>query len=78
MMKKEQLAHKLQEAGVNETTYWLDGGLPSERYTLEERPEGWAIYYAQRGERAYEEVFASEEEACNAFFERIMSDPTTH
>ncbi|MEU5155315.1 hypothetical protein [Glycomyces sp. NPDC021274] len=76
-MKKNDLARLLEAEGVRENTYWLEGGLPNESHTLEQRENGWAVYYSQRGERAYEEVFATEDEACAELYSRVMDDPTT-
>jgi hypothetical protein len=76
-MKKDELARLLEAEGVREDTYWLEGGLPNENHTLERRDDGWAVYYSQRGERALEVVYATEDEACEELYRRIMSDPTT-
>ena len=73
-MNKEELVEKLTELGVPENIYYLKGGLPPDRHTLEERQGTWAVYYAEKGNRNAEVVFATEDEACRELLRRIISD----
>ncbi|KJY41543.1 hypothetical protein VR41_12075 [Streptomyces sp. NRRL B-1568] len=76
-MDKGDLISALSDAGVAESSYWLEGGLPSERYCLEQRADGWAVYYSERGQRTGELLFAAEDEACSELYSMILEDPTT-
>ncbi|MBR7838952.1 hypothetical protein KDL01_37135 [Actinospica durhamensis] len=77
-MTKAELAAALAAAGVRPAAYSLDGGLPSERLCLEERPDSWAVYYSERGERTGETLYPTEAEACDAFYAQIMRSPSTN
>lgn len=77
-MNKAELAAALAAAGVRPAAYSLDGGLPGERLCLEERADGWAVYYSERGLRTGETLYPTEAEACEAFYAQIMRSPTTN
>lgn len=76
-MNKLTLVDALNSAGVAPDSYWLEGGLPSERYCLEHRVDGWAVYYSERGQRTGETVFDSEQEACDKLFSMLIADAST-
>lgn len=77
-MNKMELVTALDKAGVSPDSYWLEGGLPSESYCLEQREDGWAVYYSERGRRRQELLFKNEDEACRELYSRLLKDPTTH
>lgn len=48
-----------------------------EKYVLELVPGGWTTYYAERGLRQGERRFDTEDEACDVFYDWVVSDRTT-
>ena len=78
LTNRQQLGDILHREGINPNTYALDGGHPSERYVLDIRPGGWAVYYSERGLESERREFDSKDEACNYLLDKLRSDPTTH
>jgi hypothetical protein len=78
LTNRQELGDILHREGINPNTYALDGGHPSERYVLDIRPGGWAVYYSERGLESGRREFDSEDEACNYLLDKLRSDPTTH
>ena len=76
-MNRSGLIAALDAAHVSASSYWLDGGLPSERYCIEKRTSGWAVYYSERGQRTGETLFEEEDEACGEIYRMLLADPTT-
>jgi hypothetical protein len=76
-MDTETLRHLLDAEGIDPHAYSLDGGMPYEAYVLERRPEGWLVYYSERGLRTQEAGFESESEGCAHLLELLLRDPTT-
>jgi hypothetical protein len=76
-MNKSELISALEDADIAPASYWLDGGLPSEAYCLEQRPDVWAVYYSQHGQRTGETHFGTEEAACSALYAMLLKDPMT-
>ncbi|MEY9877130.1 hypothetical protein ABH931_006653 [Streptacidiphilus sp. MAP12-33] len=44
---------------------------------MERRPDGWAVYYSERGQRTSEGLFDNEADACAELHDRLMRDATT-
>jgi len=63
--------------GVLVTSYSMSGGLPDEKYVLSPEPDGWSVYFAERGRRLEERRFQTEAEACEDLFLRLRRDLTT-
>jgi hypothetical protein len=76
-MDRHELTTALEKIHVDPSAYSLDGGLPVEKYCLEDRPGEWAVYCSERGLRSGERVFASEDAAMRYLFELLRDDPTT-
>ena len=77
-MNRDQLRQALEQEGVRPTAYDLDPGrLSDETYCLAIAPGGWAVWYAERGQRRDEAFFETEGEACDELLLRVVSDPTT-
>ena len=77
-MNRSELQLVLDEKGIRPRSYSLTGGSPSESYCIERSNGGWAVYYAERGNRNSEKWFVSEDEACDHLLQWILGDPTTH
>jgi hypothetical protein len=76
-MDRISLRILLDTEGVDPESYSLDGGMPFESYVLEPRGSEWVVFYSERGLRAGEEVFGTEDEACGRLLDSILRDPTT-
>jgi hypothetical protein len=70
-MKINELKAKLKELNVPSALCSLGGGLPSEKYCIEERSGRWYTYYSERGERTGLKEFISEEDACEHFLKEM-------
>ncbi|NJP43403.1 hypothetical protein [Actinacidiphila epipremni] len=73
-MNRTEVKNILVSSGVSPDDYSLNGGLPFEAYCLEPRGGTWAVYYSERGRRSSEKVFATEDEACREFLDRVLGD----
>jgi hypothetical protein len=72
-----ELKSKLDLAGIYPDAYSLNGGLPNERYVLNQESNGtWEFYYSERGEKTGLRSFHSESAACEFFLRRLLEDPT--
>jgi hypothetical protein len=76
-MNRAELEVILRERNVSPLAYCLGGGLPNERYTLDQSGAKWSVYYSERGLRSGERVFESEDEACRYLLELLTNDSTT-
>ena len=71
-----ELQKKLNEIGVRKSAYSLSGGLPNERYCIENSGRQWSVYYSERGQRTGEKIFTNESKACDYLLKELQSDPT--
>lgn len=76
-MDRARLKERLDALGIDPDAYSLDGGLPVEKYCLEERQTSWAVYYSERGVRTGERTFSSDRDAQEYFVALLANDPTT-
>ncbi len=77
-MNREQLKSQLETLRVDPTAYCLCGGLPNERFVLNQEKDGaWEVYYSERGQKSGLRVFDSEEGAVQYFLEVILHDSAT-
>ena len=51
--------------------YSLNGGLPSEKYCIEEVNGVWQVYYSERGIKRDMGCFDNEEAACDCFLKEL-------
>lgn len=71
-MNKNELKNTLMKLGVSSILYNLDGdGRTDERFCLEYTDNEWRVYYSERGIKTTNEIFASEEDACQFIFEQL-------
>jgi len=56
---RQEFAAAVDRVGISQSSFCLDGGLPSEQYVLSEDEAGWSIYYSERGFRQSEVGFPS-------------------
>ena len=76
-MNRRELQAILEAEDFLRSAYELEGGTPDDTYCLEGRGYEWAVYYSERGQRNDEEIFFSEDEACNYFLELMRRTPST-
>ncbi len=76
-MNRDELEIILRERGVSSLAYCLGGGLPNEKYTLDQAGAKWPVYYSERGQRSGERVFDSEDEACRYLLQLLTKDSST-
>ena len=73
-MKKEELKIQLQKYGVDEWLYNLDeNGRNDERYCLTRKVQKWNVYFSERGIKTTDELFESEDEACQFIYNRLTN-----
>jgi hypothetical protein len=73
-MDRKQLQSLLISKNVRSDAYSLYGGLPNEAYSIYEKNGIWQVYYSERGAAESIMKFDTEAEACNYFYNWIMSD----
>lgn len=76
-MNKHELRARLIALNVLESAYCLDGGLPSESYTLAQHGSRWLVYYSERGQRSSLVTFDDESLACLHLLALVEGDKTT-
>lgn len=76
-MNRNELETTLRERKVSPLAYFLGGGLPNEKYTLDQAPGKWSVYYSERGQKREERVFDNEDAACRYLLQLLLSDSTT-
>jgi hypothetical protein len=76
-MNRAELEIVLSERRVSPLAYCLGGGLPNEKYTMDQAGVSWSIYYSERGQKIGERLFGSEDEACRYLLQLLADDPTT-
>lgn len=76
-MNRESLKKLLDTAGINPNAYRIDGRDGEEQFCMQEMPPGWVVYYAERGMRRDERMFASKSAACAYLLDLLLADPTS-
>ena len=72
-MTKDILRNTLIEMGVPSMLYNLEGtGRTDERFCLECTNNEWKVYFSERGVKTTNEIFSSEEEACQFIYEQLF------
>lgn len=77
-MNRTDLELLLVERKVTPLAYSLGGGLPNERYVLDQEAKGWVVYYSERGQQSGKRVFDTEDEACRYLLKLLTNDSSTH
>lgn len=75
-LDRESLRLRLAAENIDLRAVELDGGFADEALVLERRAIGWAVYYAERGLRSDERLFATEQDACAFVLDRVLRDPS--
>ena len=73
-MTREVLEKKLKIAGIPDYIYNLTGqGKNDECLCLEKIQDKWSVYYLERGIKTTNEIFDSENDACQFLYDQLMS-----
>lgn len=72
-MTREMLEKELNIAGVPNYVYNLTGhGKKDDRLCMEKIKDKWSVYYLERGIKTTNELFDSEDEACQFIYNQLM------
>ena len=72
-MEKSDLEKLLKGKGIPEDAYTLLGGIPNEKFCLENRKNIWEVYYSERGIKTDLRQFDSESDACEYLYRKLLS-----
>ena len=70
-LTRERLAVVLDRLGVQPGSYSLFGAHSPDSVVIDHRPEGWVVFYTERGDESGLETFPTEAEACQALFDLV-------
>jgi len=68
------LAHHLDELGVSGTSYHLYGAHLDDSIVMDHRPEGWVVFYSERGGESSLRLHTTEPEACADVLGRLTRE----
>jgi hypothetical protein len=71
---REELADHLDSLGVRSDCYHLFGAHLEDAFVLDHRPEGWVVFYSERGGEWSPKVFDSEAAACSELLARVAKE----
>lgn len=71
-LTREALAHLLDRARVPGNTYHLYGAHLNDAFVMDHRPEGWVVFYSERGGEWSLRAHASEDLACHDLLVRLI------
>lgn len=74
-MTIDELRSELQRRTIPGFAFSI-GRDENETYCLVREPDGWHVYYSERGNRNAEKVMASESAACEELMRRVLNDGT--
>ena len=77
-MNKEELRKKLKMSKVPDYYYDLDKGWIDEGFVLRRKKKNsdvFEVFYSERGVNSEGKEFPSEDEACQYFYQRLLSLP---
>jgi hypothetical protein len=75
-LTRESAAKLLDEHGVAPFSYSLTGAQIFEGFVMRQTPEGWIVFYTERGRDDSPVVHATEAAACRDVVERLLNDGT--
>jgi hypothetical protein len=76
-MTKHELQEKLDALGISRDAYSLEGGVHDNKYVISQEPmRKWSVYYSEKGLVIGKRLFDKESDACEYFFNKVVSDPT--
>jgi hypothetical protein len=72
-MNREELDAKIRDAGFSLEAFTLFEEPREETFCMHEAGTGWVVFYSERGLRANEKFFITEDAACDYFFRELSS-----
>lgn len=73
-LNRQRLADVLAANGVAERAYDLYGAHKHDALVLDHRPEGWIVFYSERGSEDILARYHTEAEACLDILNRLLAD----
>lgn len=70
-LTRERLPDLISEAGKNVAAVSLYGAHDHDRLVIDNRPDGWVVFYTERGGEFDLRSHVSEHEACRDLLERL-------
>lgn len=77
-MNRSELADILFREGINPRCYGLHGGHADCTYVIDRRPDGWVVYFTERGSDSQHQYFDTEDEACRCLLNHVRADPDNY
>lgn len=71
---RDALAAHLEALGVREGTYHLFGAHLDDAVVMDRRPEGWVVFYSERGGESSLAVHDEEASACTDLLARVIRE----
>lgn len=72
-MTDDEFFAEIDRLGVQRTHVSLTGGIPPDKFCLEERESDWCVYYSERGDRVDEARHPSRNAALADLLARIQA-----
>ena len=73
-LTRASLAEILAANDVSERAYDLSGAHKHDAYVIDERPDGWTVFYSERGGEDILGRFETEHEACSVLLARVLRE----
>jgi hypothetical protein len=70
-MKIDELRKRLQASDYPSDSYALLQDSSNEALCINHNYDRWTVFYSEKGQRTEEELFLSEDQACEAFLVRL-------
>lgn len=71
---RDALAAHLDALGVRKGTYHLFGAHLEDAMVMDQRPEGWVVFYSERGGEYSPKVYDEEASACAELLNRLIDE----
>jgi len=73
-LTRQSLAAQLDSEGVAERAYSLYGAHMEDAIVLDNRPDGWVVFYSERGGESGLKTYAKESDACLDLLSRVLKN----
>jgi hypothetical protein len=73
-LTRESAAALLEAKGVSSVWYSVNGAQVFDGIVLRQTPEGWAVFYTERGHDSAPTTHMSEASACQSLVELLLND----
>jgi hypothetical protein len=76
-LTRDVLASVLVAQGVPEHSYQFYGAHTNDAFVLDHRPEGWIVFFTERGAESSPRVYREEADACADLLNRVLAADST-